>query len=120
MWSAARLAAGGRAAATGRRPPATIRGAWRDHGQNAVRLYAAGSGGALKQFDKVEFNGEDDLPSQGELTFEGDRTSIRELEEQAPRVHVHVHVCVCVCMCACAYACVRVHVHVHVHVCACA
>mmetsp|Transcript_79568 Transcript_79568/g.158166 ORF Transcript_79568/g.158166 Transcript_79568/m.158166 type:complete len:237 (-) Transcript_79568:334-1044(-) len=47
-------------------------------------LFAVGSEGAVQQFKSVEFLGGDrgDMPSQGEFSFESDRSAIAALERQ--------------------------------------
>ena len=56
-----------------------------------LNLFAVGTSGALQQFKAVEFLGGDreDMPSQGQFSFEADRTAILKLEDEMTSAFGH-------------------------------
>ena len=55
---------------------------WAEMQEKEVPLYAIKRDGSLKQYRTVTFNGDGDLPSQGDLSNPNDRASVKGLEDQ--------------------------------------
>ena len=57
--------------------------------QNRIPLFALCSDGSWKQYNKVQFTGDGDLPEQGKLSNPADKILIKSMQDKMISVHGH-------------------------------